>query len=608
MAWISPTSVQCPEEWMTDQRAYLKFTVTAISDSDAATNKRYIGWKVTIEGTPWVALYGAEAWLGGVNIVPYDTSINVRNWYSGQIFASNITTFNNDNNGNLSLGFWMKQLFFHDDWAWSQGYAQEVSATFTCSQLLRYANFTSHTATSEINKITVTYTADANYKAQQYKIDDGEWTDTTAGSYTLTGLTPNTTYTIKTKIQRTDSGLWKESDAITITTKSLPDSISPADIDFNGTNGNTITPSLSSIDYIDEWYIIVKDGNTQVRSFSGNVSTTISKDYTLTGSDFTGMLPRHTDTDNWNLTILYKVKSNGTSYDLTNRTCKCTIPAGQYLPSYSSSNISYAVTDSLTLSLNNNNTTKVIKGISNVRVTSTAASPQGSATMSSYIASSGTKSNSGTTTTAPIIINLTQADGDSVSVQAVDSRGRSTIATKNYSVAIDYFNPVVDSSTIVRVDGIGTNLSVNISGRYCNWSGLATSNTIEQVSIQYRIKGTSTWTTKTGITFTRNVGNGNFTITGNITGNNFLATTEYELLLTFKDKISNFEILASIPTGESFLWRDLSNKRLGINKKPTVAFDVSGAIKGSSTITAGTDLKGQAVYINNTKILWYEEV
>ncbi len=595
MASVSPTSASCPAEPHTGQGAYLKFEITSVSDSDAATNKRYVSWKITFQGTPWVQLFKAYAKLGGTVI--YDGEPGTTGWSRGTVLKSNTTTFDNDSAGNLTLAFYMKQLFYYGTWSWNQsGYAQEKNETFTFSQLPRYAAFTSHTATSELNKITVNYTADVEYKAQQYSFDGGAWTNTTVGSYNITGLTPNTSHTIKTKIQRKDSDLWTESDTITIKTKALPTSIAPANINFNS-SGNTFTPSISSVDYLSGWYVIVKDGSTQVRSYSGTQSTTASKTYTLQGSDFTAMLPRHTNTDNWNLTVQYKVISNGTTYTLTDRTFKCTIPAGQYLPTYNANNLSYAVTDSKTLGLNNNNTTKVIKGVSSVKITSTAASPQGSATMSSYIASSGTKQKSGTTTTAPIEITLDNVDGSSFSVQAVDSRNRSTTATKSYAAFIDYFAPIVDSANIARVDAIGTNINVNIVGRYMNWSGLATSNTIEQVSIQYKIKGASSWTTKTGITFTRNVGNGNFTITGVITGNNFVATNEYELQLTFKDKIGNFVVLANIPVGDSLLWRDLANKRIGINKKPEYELDVGGSacIDGVlySKLFSGAEAKGR---------------
>ena len=596
MATVSPTSASCPAEPHTGQKAYLKFEITSVSDSDAATNERYVSWKITFQGTPWVKLFKAYAKLG--NTVIYDKEPGTTNWKVGTILTSSTTTFDNDSAGNLTLAFYMKQLFYYGTWSWNKsGYAQEKNETFTFSQLLRYANFTSHTATSELNKITVNYTSDVEYKAQQYSLNGGEWTNTTAGSYNLTGLTPNTSYTIKTRIQRTDSNLWTESNTITIKTKALPTSIAPSDISFDK-DGNTFTPSISSVDYLSGWYVIVKDGDTLVRNYSGNKSTATYKTYTLQGSDFMAMLPRHTTTDNWNLTVYYDVISNGIIYTLAAQTFKCTIPADQYLPTYNANNLSYAVTDSKTLELNNNNPTKVIKGVSSVEITSTDASPQGSASMSSYIASSGTKQKSGTTTTSPIKISLDNVDGPSFSVQAVDSRNRSTTATKDYAAFIDYFAPIVDSANIMRVDAIGTNINVNIIGRYMNWSGLATSNTIEQVSIQYRIKDSTSWITKTGIAFTINVGNGNFTITGIITGNNFVAADEYELKLTFKDKIGEFIVLANIPVGDSLLWRDLSNKRVGIGKKPDEALDVLGNVKASGT----ADIVGNATIGGNATV------
>ena len=48
MAYINPTSIQCSPEPHSGKRAYLKLTITSISDSDASTNKRYVGWKITV--------------------------------------------------------------------------------------------------------------------------------------------------------------------------------------------------------------------------------------------------------------------------------------------------------------------------------------------------------------------------------------------------------------------------------------------------------------------------------------------------------------------------------------------------------------------------------
>ena len=82
MAWIDPTSLSNNPETVTDNKAYIKLTITSISDSDATTNKRYVGWKLTIEGTPWVTLTAYYATLGGKEIVPKWTGIK-SNWTAG---------------------------------------------------------------------------------------------------------------------------------------------------------------------------------------------------------------------------------------------------------------------------------------------------------------------------------------------------------------------------------------------------------------------------------------------------------------------------------------------------------------------------------------------
>lgn len=601
MASISPTSLACPAEPHTGHGAYLNLEITSITDSDASTNKRYIGWKITFNGTPWVQLYKAYCTLG--ETVLYSGEPNTTGWSVGTILANNTTTFSNDSAGNLSLSAYIKQLFFYGTWAWDRsGYYQEASTTMICSQLPRYANITSHTASTGLNKVTISYSADANYTSPQYSLDGGAWTNCSTFSYSIGGFTPGTTHSIKTRIKRVDSGLWTTSGALSFKLKSLPTSNNVSDVNFNS-SGTRVDVSISSKDYLSSWYVKLYDGNTLLRDASDNPNTGSSaSDYwNINSSNSVGMLPRHGSDNEWNLTAQFYVVSNGTTYQLATKTFKCKLPSNLYLPTYNTNNISYDVTDAKTLNLTNNNTKKVIKGVSNVQITSTAATPNGSASMASYVATSGTKSNSTSNTTAPITINLTAVDGSSVVVQAIDSRNRSTSATKQYDTFIDYFSPVIESASVNRIDGIGTNLSVNITGRYCNWSGLATNNTITQVSLKYRIKGDQNWTTISGVNLTMSVGNGNFTITGNITGNLFNAVNEYEVLLTFEDKIGEFSYQPTIPPGQAFVWRDMTNKRLGINKKPDYSLDVAGDIKASERIY--TDKQ----FVNENQGTWIDD-
>ena len=585
MASISPTSVRCSDEPHSSKNAYLKLTITSISDSDASTNERYIGWKLTVEGTPWVALNAYRASLGGV-LLTENLDANVTKWSAGQTIKSGTKTFNNDSSGNLTLKAYVKQLFYlyytASRWSSVPSKAQEASVNMVCSQLPRYANLTKYEiGSTEINKFTINWNADAACDAVQYSLNGGSWTNTSGFSFSVSGLTPGQQYNIRIRVKRTDSQLWTTSDYLYPTCKSLPITNTPSNFNI----GSNLTASISSTNYLSKWFCDIYDGSTKIGS-SGDVTTT-SKTVTLTDSTMiTNMLSRHSSDSEWNITVKYYCVSNGTQYTLTERTCKCAIPSNSYLPIFNESNISYVVTDSQTNDLTGSNK-KVIKGISDIKVTCTKASPQGQATISKYTATSGTSTNTTTDTSSPVI-NLTNVTANSMSVQAIDSRNKSKGVTKYYDTFIDYFAPTLSSANITRADGVGANINVNLTGKYCNWSGLATTNVMQQVSLQYKLKGASQYTTISGVNLTITNNNGNFTVSGLITGNLFNATNEYDLLITLKDKLNNLTYLCSIPTGKALLWRDLANSRLGIGKKPTQTLDVNGNINSSNNINSKT--------------------
>ena len=590
MASITPNYLECSNQpHATSKPCRLKLTITSITDSDATTNKRYIGWKLTIEGTPWVSLFAYQATLGGVTLAEMYSG-SVTKWNSGHQLASGTNTYNNNADGTLTLVAFVKQLFYYsyNTTRWNNSTSQSASTNMVCSKLPRYATLTKHEISStELNKFSVTWSADASCDAVQYSLNGGSWTNTSGTTYSITGLTPNTSYTIKTKVRRTDSQLWTESGTLTVKTAALPNTNTPSNFNL----GSNITTSIANTNYLSKWYCDIYDNTTKIAS-SGDVTTT-SKTVDLTNATMiSSMLARHPNDNNWTITVKYYCVSNGVTYTLTQRTCSCIIPSGSYTPTFTDSNISYEVTDNESLNITGSNK-KVIKGISDVTVTISPATPNGGASISSYNATSGSV-NSSTTNTSTPIINLTNVNGNSIVVQAVDSRNRTKNITKNYTKYVDYFIPSFSTINISRYDGIGENLIINLVGSYCDWSDLAVTNIIEQVSIKYKLKTDVNYTTITGVTLPITNNSGTFTITGTIPNNLFSTINEYDLELTFKDKISNFKLTYSVPVGEALVWKDLSNKYIGINKKPNNKVDISG----------NTNIDG-TVKINNTSVLWY---
>lgn len=583
MASISPTSIQCSPEPHSGKKAYLKLTITSISDSDASTNERYVGWKITVEGKPWSTLCARYATLGGHAIRPF-TSANVTNWTAGKILDNGVETYNNDSAGNLTLYAYLKQLFYYtySDSRWTSSKSQAIDANMVCSQLPRYANFTQHYInTIGINTASVHWGADANCDSVQYSLSGGAWTSADWSNYTIYGLSPGTYYNVRTRIKRADSQLWTTSDYLYFKTANLPDTGTPNNFNL----GSSPTPSIASMSNLSYWYVNTYDGNTLLNESGAIYSTSKTIDLTNT-TLINQMLARHQNENEWNITFKYYCVSNGVTYTLTQKTCKCIIPQGQYAPTFNENNVSYEVTDQQTLNLTGSNK-KIIKGISDILITLIPASPNGSATMKSYSATSGNSTGNTTNINSPTI-SLTNVSANSVTVQAIDSRNRTTNTNKVFSTFIDYFAPIITSASINRIEGVGTNLVVNITGNYCNWSGLSTTNIMEQVSIQYKLKSESTYTTISNVNLNIVNNNGVFTITGNITGNHFNTAEEYDILLTFKDKINNLPYYTSIPTGRALIWRDLNNGYIGIGKKPTTTLDVQGNAKVSGTINTFT--------------------
>ncbi|MDD7754939.1 MAG: hypothetical protein PUJ51_10640, partial [Clostridiales bacterium] len=178
---------------------------------------------------------------------------------------------------------------------------------------------------------------------------------------------------------------------------------------------------------------------------------------------------------------------------------------------------------------------------------------------------------------------------------------------------VDYNNPGINAFKIVRQNGIGTKAIIHFEGSYTNWTGLSKTNDIQ--SVKYKIGASGSWKalpTSAKLTST----NGAWTLDATL-DDTFATTSQYDLYLQVKDLLETIEFGAyTISTADAFIWKDLANKRVGINKKPTEALDVHGNIKGDGNITGnnikssnnveGINIKGNSLYINGVKMIWYE--
>ena len=182
-----------------------------------------------------------------------------------------------------------------------------------------------------------------------------------------------------------------------------------------------------------------------------------------------------------------------------------------------------------------------------------------------------------------IAFTITNITTNSFKITAVDERGLSTEATKSITL-VDYSKPTLTTWNITRQNGIGDHIYLNLQGKYTNWSGLSQTNGIQTIRYRSKVTGTNTWGqwyTITGVTNS----NGTWTLNNKLLDETFDNTKKYDIQVEFTDRLeSNSSSDLKVSTANALLWRDLSNKRVGIGKKPNKPLDVAGDINSDNTV------------------------
>lgn len=166
MASINPSSLSNGKEPYTGKNAYTKLTITKISQTDGNTNRTTVDWKITVEGTPYVYLYALYVTLGGKVLYDHRKEGAIKtSWNAGDVVASGSTTFDNNDDGSLTLSAYIKQMFLYgySSTRWNDSYYyQEKSTNMVCSTIPRTSVAT--LSASELN-VGETITITTNRKA-----------------------------------------------------------------------------------------------------------------------------------------------------------------------------------------------------------------------------------------------------------------------------------------------------------------------------------------------------------------------------------------------------------------------------------------------------------
>lgn len=337
--------------------------------------------------------------------------------------------------------------------------------TYNCDHIPRYAKFTQHYVKSKtLNTVTMYWSADVAVSAWQHSINGGAWQDCNGGNtYVISNLAPNTTYNIRTRIKRSDSGLWTESGTVSAKTFDIARINAVPDITI-GQNAEITYTNPGEVEDI-EIALLQTDGTTIIRNYvpvTGGTHTfefteqEINKIYSLTTSSlFT------------NLRFYIKTTQNSQTY-VTYTEAKFNVDAEQNLPEFNEftfiekNNAVFYLTGGAPNLVKNKSIAEII-----IFESEKAIAKNGASILRYEVTNGNITETIPYSSSADVSTIINNVPTNTFVVKAIDSRGlfKSVTVVGNM---FDYQRPYISDLLFNRENGIGDKAFFTITGKFDN--------------------------------------------------------------------------------------------------------------------------------------------
>ncbi len=460
------------------------------------------------------------------------------------------------------------------------------SGNLDLSTIPRYTNVYNSLRNRTINTIDINWSTTDARDWTQYSLNGGTWidagdivaSDNKSGYYTISGLNPNTNYTIKTRCRRADSKLWSEAGTFNVTTYDIAKLTSTPNINIGSTHNITWSnPSGASISLK-----LCKTDNSIVIDYGAVTGT--SKSITPTASKIYPLTP---NSNTYKARYIITTTANGKSY--TNYK-DFTFNVTNSNPIFE--NFTFQDINTNIVNLTGNNQI-LVTNYSNVKATVSTdnkAVSQNSSIMKTYKLTIGNKNTSSAyKENENINLSINQVDNNVINLYAIDSRGNSTKLSKIATVK-DYKNIKIVSFSASRENNVGTITNIKFEGEFWNDSFGKVSNVITSCKYKYKKTSNSEWIEgKTTITYSIS-GNkvlGNLNIQGDKGTDGFSADSSYNIQLILSDKLSSttYEIILS--SGNPAI--SIYGNNVAIGKQYDTNIGKQLQIKGGTHLSNDTD-------------------
>ena len=487
--------------------------------TDISTNTSTIAWTLYSEGgsSDYYTTGPTSVYINGTRVYYKDVV-----YYDEGIFpakkgsVSGTTTVPHLNDGTKTITVSITTAIYYSS-------TETKSGSWTLNSIPRYATLSVSNSSKTETTAVMAWTADATCDRLYYSTNNGSSftqvtiAEATSGSFTITGLSANTTYNIKVKVRRKDSQLETTSDAISVTTYAYPYATGMPDFTLGNQVEITIYNPLSRS--------VSVQMQTNAGTANGSINTSGTKVKGWAGSSnistFYASIPNATYA-NYKIAVIYGSHTEtrtGGKYSIDATACTPTIGSVTYQDSNAST---VAVTG---------DDQKIVQNQSTVSYTASSISTKNSATIDSVTikvnGSTHTMTVSGTSATYSGG-TIDSSSSVTATVTVTDSRGLT--GSKNVTISMYEWKLPTGIITMQREYNYYTPTTIKCDAQY---SYLGGHNTIS-ISYAFTKDGEST-ATITG-TLSDNVA-----VTVNI-DNQFGWSAKYTLTDAFGTTIYNLRL------------------------------------------------------------------
>lgn len=495
-----------------------------------------------------------------------------------KLIAQKTVTVYHDGNGNANC-------YLGASWRFSGTYSGTSIGTITAEQTVSLDKLDRSApsisiSVSDITANSVKLSASASATCDIWDYTTNNWGSykqysTSAGtsnSITITGLSPNTSYTIAVRARKQYNHVVGSSGTKTIKTLggSVLSSVSALTAD-NATAKITLSATVYDTSY--KHKLVLKDGGTTVLTLTGLSLSNGSNTITLTAAQRSYILADMAAKKSFTGTFELSTFSGSSQIGSTStKTATVQTTSANSAPTFTA--FTFEDSNATAVGVTGNNQI-LIQNISTLKLTLTAATAKNGATISSYSVVAGSKTASGTTTTI-MVGTLPDKGTVPVIVTAIDSRGYTTAVTVNITV-LEYEGINITEYTMRRVNEVEDTTQVTIGGDITPVTiGGTNKNSLRYLYYRYRKTSNSAYNSYKDITSSTEYDDSGF----NFESDEWLsldADYSYYVQFLVTDKLTSDTVTITVPQGTPLL--ALRRKKVGINKRePAAALDVDGSV------------------------------